>query len=133
MFNSREYQWSDITIAVGGRIIDGARAIEYKDSKEKEALYGKGDQPVSIQHGNVSHEGSLTVTRSEYQSLRDAGNGTILDMQLDITVCYGDPAKGDLMKTDKLIGVEFTEEPDSYSQGDKFSTHALPFIFLRKK
>ena len=133
MFNSREYQWSDITIAVGGRIIDGARAIEYKDSKEKEALYGKGDQPVSIQHGNVSHEGTLTVTRSEYQSLRDAGNGTILDMQLDITVCYGDPAKGDLMKIDKLIGVEFTEEPDSFSQGDKFSEHALPFIFLRKK
>ncbi len=133
MFNSREYQWSDITLTVGGRIIEGLRAIEYKDTKEKEALYGKGDQPISIQHGNVSHEGSLTVLRSEYQALRDAGGGTILDMQVDITISYGDPAKGDVMKTDKLIGVEFTEEPDSFSQGDKNSEHQLPFIFLRKK
>lgn len=133
MFNSREYQWSDITVTVGGRIIEGFRGIEYKDTKEKEALYGKGDQPVSIQHGNVSHEGSLTVTRSEYQALREAGGGTLLDMQVDITISYGDPAKGDTMRTDKLLGVEFTEEPDSWSQGDKYSEHQLPFIFLRKK
>ena len=37
------------------------------------------------------------------------------------------------MRTDKLIGVEFTEEPDDWKQGDKYEEHALPFIFLRKK
>ena len=131
MFNSREYQWSDVTITVGGRLIQGARAVSYKAKREKEALYGKGDEPVSIQHGNKSYEGSLTVTTSEYNALVEAGGGSILDLQCDITVSFGNPP--DQMRTDKLLGVEFTEEPDDWKQGDKFEEHALPFIFLRKK
>lgn len=133
MFNSREYQWSDLSITVGGRIVSGARAISYKAKREKEAIYGKGDEPVSIQHGNKSYEGSLTVTTSEYNALVQAGGGSILDLQCDITVSYGNSAQGDIMRTDKLIGVEFTEEPDDWKQGDKFQEHALPFIFLRKR
>lgn len=133
MFNSREYQWSDLAITVGGRLISGARAVSYTVKREKEALYGKGDEPIAIQHGNKSYEGSLTVTTSEYNALVQAGGGTLLDLQCDITVSYGDPAKGDIMRTDKLIGVEFTEEPDDWKQGDKFEEHPLPFIFLRKR
>ena len=133
MFNSREYQWSDVAITVGGRLIEGARAVSYKAKREKEALYGKGDEPVSIQHGNKSYEGTLTVTTSEYNALVQAGGGSILDLQCDITVSFGDSTKGDIMRTDKLIGVEFTEEPDDWKQGDKFEEHALPFIFLQKK
>ena len=133
MFNSREYQWSDVAITVGGRLISGARAVSYKVKREKEALYGKGDEPVSIQHGNKSYDGTLTVTTSEYNALVEAGGGTLLDLQCDVTVSYGDPAQGDVMRTDKLVGVEFTEEPDDWKQGDKFEEHALPFIFLRKR
>lgn len=132
MFNSREYQWSDLAITVGGRLVSGARAVSYKAKREKEALYGKGDEPIAIQHGNKSYDGSLTVTTSEYNALIDAGGGSILDLQCDIVVSYGDPAKGDIMRTDKLIGVEFTEEPDEWKQGDKNAEHTLPFIFLRK-
>lgn len=132
MFNSREYQWSDLAITVGGRLITGARAVSYKVKREKEVLYGKGDEPLAIQHGNKSYEGTLTITTSEYNALKQAGGGSALDFQCDITVSYGDPTKGDIMRTDKLLGVEFTEEPDDWKQGDKSEEHALPFIFLRK-
>lgn len=131
MFNSREYDWASVTIMVGGRTLTGARGISYKRSQEKELLYGKGNEPTSIQRGNVSYEGSLRVLKSELQALMDAGGGTILDMNVNIVVSYGNA--GDTIRTDKLLGLEFTEEPEEMNQGDKNSEHELPFIFLRKE
>lgn len=133
MFNSREYEFADITCIVGGKDITGFEGLEYKSDQEKEFLYGKGNEPIAIQKGNKSHSGTLTVTGSEYETLRINGGGSILDMQIDIVVCYGNPAAGDVMITDLLQGVQFTSEPKSYKQGDKSAEFALPFLFLRKK
>ncbi len=133
MFDSREYQWSDVSCRVGTTDIVGLRAVSYKKSKEKELLYGKGNEPIAVQSGNVSYEGSLTVLQSEYESMKAAGGGSILDLITDITVCYGNPDEGSVMITDVLMGVQFTEEPNELSQGDKNGEHALPFVFLRKK
>lgn len=131
-FNSREYQWSDIHAMIGGRPIERLRGVRYKVSQEKEAVYGSGDEPVAIQCGNKAYEGEVSMLRSEYETLSAAGGGTVLGLQLDIVVCYGNPAKGDVLITDKLIGCQFTEEENSMSQGDKNEEITLPFIFLRK-
>jgi hypothetical protein len=56
-----------------------------------------------------------------------------LSLQLDAVVCYGDPTKGDVLITDVLQGIQFTEEAKEMKQGDKFAEIKLPFIFLRKK
>ena len=117
---------------VGGRLLTRLRGVRYKVSKEKELLYGTGDEPVSIQSGNKAYEGELTMLRSEYETLAASGGGTVLDMQVDIVVSYGNPTAGDVMVTDKLLGCQFTEEEDSMSQGDKNEEITLPFIFLRK-
>ena len=131
MFNSREYQWSDVRATAGGRPLSRLRGVRYKVSKEKELLYGTGEEPVSIQSGNKLYEGEVTMTRSEYETLAAAGGGSVLDLQLDIVVSYGNPAKGDVMVTDKLLGCQFTEEENSMSQGDRSEEVTLPFIFLR--
>lgn len=60
MFTSREYEFADITVYLGKRDVIGLRAIEYKEAQEKEALYGKGNKPVSIQKGNKSYDGKIT-------------------------------------------------------------------------
>ena len=130
MFNSREYQWSDVRLTVGGRPITRARSVRYKRSKEKELLYGAGNEPVSIQSGNVSYEGEVAMLRSEYETLAANGGGSVLDLQVDIVVSYGNPP--DVMVTDKLMGCQFTEEENSMAQGDKNEEITLPFIFLRK-
>lgn len=117
---------------IGGRQIERLRGVRYKRSKEKELLYGTGEEPVSIQSGNVSYEGEVTLLRSEYETLAAAGGGSVLDLQLDIVVSYGNPAKGDVMVTDKLLGCQFTEEENSMNQGDKNEELTLPFLFLRK-
>lgn len=132
-FDSREYEWADISVLIGNRTIVGIRAVEYANKQSKELMYGKGDEPYAIQRGNKSHDGSLTLAMSELLELQSGSpTKSILDLQVDITVCYGNPSQGDVMKTDKLLGVQFTEEPHGMKQGDAFSEHTLPFVYLRK-
>lgn len=115
---------------IGGRMITRLRSVRYKRTKEKELVYGTGNEPVSIQSGNVAYEGEVGMLRSEYETLAASGGGSVLDLQTDIVVSYGNPP--DVMVTDKLMGCQFTEEENSMAQGDKNEEITLPFIFLRK-
>lgn len=133
MFNSREYEWSDVNVVAAGRPVTGIRGVKYSSKQEKEVLHAKGNKPHSIQRGNKTYDGELTVTQSEYEALRAAGGGDILDISIDIVVAYGNTSKGDVITTDLLMGVEFTEDNTEWKQGDKFQEKSLPFIFLDKK
>lgn len=133
MFNSREYEWSDVNVVAAGRPVTGIRGVKYSSKQEKEALHAKGNKPHSIQRGNKTYDGELTVTQSEYEALRAAGGGDILDISIDIVVAYGNPSKGDVITTDLLMGAEFTEDNTEWKQGDKYQEKSLPFIFLDKK
>ena len=133
MFNSREYEWSDVNVVAAGRPVTGIRGVKYSSKQEKEVLHAKGNKPHSIQRGNKTYDGELTVTQSEYEALRAAGGGDILDISIDIVVAYGNQSKGDVITTDLLMGVEFTEDNTEWKQGDKFQEKSLPFIFLDKK
>lgn len=133
MFNSREYEWSDITVVVAGRPVTGFRAVDYSSKQEKEALYAKGNKPHGIQRGNKSYEGSITLLQSEYEALRQACGGDVLDASFDLVVAYGNASKGDAIVTDILVSAEVTEDNTEWKQGDKFQEKKLPFIFLDKK
>ena len=133
MINGREYGWEDITAYAGGRDVIGFRSIKYTTKKEKEALYGKGNKALAIQSGNISNDGEIGLTQSEVEALELAAGGSLLDIQLDIVVAYGDPEKGDAPTIHKLIGVQFTEDPREANQGDKFQDLKVPFVFLERK
>lgn len=134
MFDSREYEFADITLVMGGKDITGIRGIKYTSKQEKEPVYGKGNQPLKIQKGNISHEGELTVLQSELETLiANSSTRSVLGLQLDAVVAYGNPSNGDVLITDVLQGIQFTEETKEMKQGDKFAEIKLPFIFLRKK
>ena len=133
MVNTREFEWSDISLVVAGRDIRGFRGVKYSEKQEKEALYAKGNKAHCIQSGNIAYEGELTLTQSEYETLRLAMGGSILSGSLSMVVAYGNPSKGDVMVTDALSGCEFTEDSTEWKQGDKFQEKSLPFVFLSKK
>lgn len=133
MVNTREYEWADISLVVAGRDIKGFRGVKYSEKQEKEALYAKGNKAHCIQSGNIAYEGELTLTQSEYETLRLAMGGSILSGSLSMVVAYGNPSKGDVMVTDALSGCEFTEDSTEWKQGDKFQEKSLPFVFLSKK
>jgi len=126
--NGRQFEFADIRIIVGGHLLNGCRGIEYKISQEKELLYGKGNKPMSIQHGNYAYEGTLTVTQDELETLTLAGKGDLMSLKLDAVVVYGNPANGDALITDRIYGIEFTENSKSLQQGDKFMDVSIPFI-----
>ncbi|MCD8177310.1 MAG: hypothetical protein LUE98_07760 [Tannerellaceae bacterium] len=132
MFNSRQYEWSDITVYMGNRDVTGIRSVKYTEKQEKEAVYGKGNMPLSIQKGNKSYEGEIGLLQSELEALSALGR-SVMDLELRIVVAYGNPANGDVPVTDELIGVQFTEENKEMKQGDKFMEVTLPFVFLSKK
>lgn len=131
--NTREYEWSDIQVLLAGRNVIGLRGVEYGSKQEKEVLHAKGNLGHSIQRGNIDYEGKVILTQSEYQTLKDAAGGNILDIRFDMVVMYGNPSKGDVITTDILEGCEFTEDKTAWKQGDKFQEKSLPFIYLRQK
>jgi len=128
-FDSREYEWADITVTLNNRDITGITAVKYTEKIETEALYAKGKYPHSIQTGNVSCEGELEVVQSEYEALVKAGNGSVLNLRnLSIIVCYGNPANGDVLVKDKITGIQITEGGKEIKQGDKSMKLKLPFV-----
>lgn len=130
MFNSREYEWADITVIAGATDIQGIRGIEYKESVEKEALHTKGRKAGSIQTGNETITGTLTVTQSAYIALRKSHPKGIKALQLDLSVNYGNPLEGDALTTDRVLSLQFTESGVTFNQNDKFAEIALPFLAL---
>lgn len=129
-FNSRQYEWADLTAIAGGRDLTGIRAVKYTEKVEKEAVYAKGRNPHSIQAGNRSVEGEISVLQSELQALEEAGGGSIMGLSLDLVISYGNPSNGDSMTTDRLVSISFTESTKELKQGDKFMEVSLPFIAI---
>lgn len=128
--NGRQYEFADLTLILGGRDIVGFRGIKYGEKQEKEPLYGKGNRPVSIQKGNISYEGEIILLQSELETLLAAGGGSVLSLSLNAVVCYGNPSQGDMLITDKIVGIQFTENVKEFKQGDKNAEITLPFICL---
>jgi hypothetical protein len=130
LINGREYEWADTCLNIGGIEIKGFRKVEYEEAMEKEAMHAKGRKPRSIQRGNLSYTGSITLTQSEIRALKTAaGSRSLLNVKTDIIVVYV-PEDSALIEVDTIIGVEFTNLKKALSQGDKFMEVELPFLAL---
>jgi hypothetical protein len=131
--NTREYEWSDVSVIVAGRPVTGLRGVKYGVKQEKELIYAKGNKPHAIQRGNIDYSGEITLLQSEYEALKTAANGEVTNITFDIVVSVGNPSRGDVITIEILIGCEFTEDNTEWKQGDKFQEKVLPFIFIDKK
>lgn len=130
MFDSREYEWADISLLLGGRDMVEIRAIKYGEKAEREPLFAKGRTARSIQTGNISVEGEITVTMAGYNALVMAAGGSILSLSVDGICSYGNPLEGNVPQTDRILGIRFTEGKKEAKQGDKFMEVTLPFLAL---
>lgn len=133
-FSSKQYSWADITIAFGGRILEGVTEVEYTSKKEKDFLYGRGSKPHKIVHGNYSYEGKIKIWQSELEAMtKDAEKNDVLDLSFDLVVTYAPSDGSGQTVTDILKGVEFTEVKKGMAQGDKNKEIEMPIIFLDVK
>ena len=132
-FNSREYEWSDVTVVLGNRDITGIRAIKYEESEEVEALFAKGKHAHSIQGGNRAVSGEINLLQSEYEALVTAGKGSVLNLRgLSVVVAYGDGTSG-MPITDIVEGIRFSRAAKEFTQGQKFMEVTLPFLAVAVK
>jgi hypothetical protein len=129
--NTDEFEWSDVSAVVDGENIEGLLGVEYTGKQDKEVSYGRGNKPRSIQKGNESYEGKLKLTQSAVQQiLKSSGKKMLFKVgYIDIVVSYV-RTEGDMMETDTLKRVQFTEHPKAINQGDKKMEIEAPFIFL---
>ncbi|WP_029985596.1 hypothetical protein [Pedobacter jeongneungensis] len=133
IFGSKQYSWSDVSIAIGGKIINGVTEVEYTVKKEKEALYGRGSDPHAILSGKNTYEGKLGIWQSELESLvQSAPNRDVLSLKFDVVITYV-PEDGGAIVVDILKNVEFTEVKKAMKQGDKNMVVEMPIVFTKIK
>lgn len=130
-FDSRQYEWADVTVIIGGRDIITIRGVKWTRKIEREAAYGKGRDPLSIQSGNNSYEGEFMMLQSDFDAIEEAADNDILSLSVDCEVNFGNPSNGDSMRTHRVIGVRFLEDAMDIKQGDKFAEITVPWIALR--
>ena len=132
-YSSKNYSWNDISIAIGGRIIEGVEDIEYSYKQDKGVLRGRGGKGHKITRGNKDYEGKITIWQSELEALiQDSANKDILAISFDVIWAFV-PDDGGATITDVLSTCEITEYKKSMKQGDKNMLVELPFIFLDVK
>lgn len=134
-FNTRQYSFSDVSVNILGRTLEGFRGVSYKVSVEKEHLHGRGKKPLSIQNGAETIEGELMLLQSELEAMRAAVKAAnplakLTDVSFDIVVTYGDGATA---VTDVIQGCQFTEYEKGLKAADKFMEISMPFLALDVK
>lgn len=134
-FNSKEFAWSNVEIAMLGRVLIRVRGVKYASKKEKEYLHARGENPHAIQSGNKTYEGELMLLQSELEAIQNQLESTqdVTDLDpFNITVVYK-PKNGGALVTHILKNAEFTEDPREIGQGDKFQELTLPIMFLERE
>lgn len=131
-FNSAQYSWADVKVIMLGREVTGLQGVKYKVARELEEVRGRGNDPLALQRGNKSYDGSIMLLQSEVEALEVAvaaldPNYDLTDVQFDIIVTYGD---GGVSHTDTVQGVVITEYEKGINQGDKYMKIELPFKAL---
>ncbi|HAO15383.1 MAG TPA: hypothetical protein DDE71_07465 [Tenacibaculum sp.] len=66
-FESREHQWANLQLAIDGKIITRLKGLKFTIKKDKELLYGGGENPIEIVSGNKSYEGEITLLGSQLE------------------------------------------------------------------
>lgn len=61
--------WNNVKVVMLGRQVEGITALSYKDSVEKENVYGAGGMPVGRGEGNYKAEASITLLKEEVNAL----------------------------------------------------------------
>lgn len=131
--SSSQYSWNDISVATGGRIIEGIEEIEYSAKQETKPLRGRGGKPHKILVGNESYEGKIVVWQSELEAMiKDAPGKNILKLEFDVVWSFV-PEDGGKTVTDILVGCRIKEYKKGMKQGDTNMTVELPFEFTEVK
>lgn len=118
LINGSAYSYANIQVNILGVPVFGVTKISYKDTLDKQNLYGQGSNPIERGVGNYSAEASITLTKKEYVSLINAApNRRLQDIPpFSIVVTYINANNQTIVET--LRNVEFMTNGIDVNQGD---------------
>ena len=126
--SSAIFGWKELELRINGRRITGMQGVQYRESQEKEPVYGRGVKPLAIRSGNISYSGSVKLLQAEYEQLRTEAGGSILNLR-DVSIQVS-VADGLSIVTHSISGVSFTEGGLEAAQAASHLTIDLPFLAL---
>lgn len=110
--------WSDITVNVLGRDLEGITSVKYDDEQDWNNEYGAGDKPIGESKGNYSATGSLTLYAEELNALQQQlprGNRIQDIASFDVVIQYEYASQ---LFTDILRNCRFRTNGRESNQGD---------------
>lgn len=133
-FDSKEVEFADQAVFVNGVEIAKLTDFQFTTAKEKEEIYGAGDDPQGIQGGNRSYNGTATLYKGVIDNLNRAaivaGGKDMLDANYVVVITYR--AKGQrLLQTHTCIGLEFLNWGAGMAQNEKSQSKVMPFKFIQ--
>lgn len=128
LINGVAYSWASISFVLFGVPVVGITNIEYKRKQVKVNNYGIGTQPVSRGYGKLEYDGSIEIYLDEWKKIITAApsKDPLAIGWFEVSVLYGNSVAD--MTKDKLMAVEFMEDPFNAKQGDTALTVKLPLI-----
>lgn len=130
--NGKMYDWSSIDISLSSLGDIEAQSIDYGDSVDREAVYGRGNIPRGYGEGNYSASGKMTILKEDFNTITDyckRKNIPLYKLQIPkIVVSYAND--GEKAQRDVINKVMIQKIDNKGSQGDKKLTVDLElFIY----
>lgn len=133
-FDSKDVEWNDLTVLVGGSRLTKLRGVKYGVKTTKTHLYAEGDDPISIQSGNREPQGTIKVLKGAIDAMNEAavkaGGRDITDLVFDIVIVWK-PQGTRPLQTDKLVGCQVSDFEKGIDQGGDKVEVDLPFLFMQ--
>jgi len=132
-FSTKECEWNDLDVYVNG--VKCAKVVDFEAGvkAEKQPLYAAHDEPISIQSGNRSYTGKLTLLKGAADDMWDAavaaGGRDTTDIVFNVQGSF-QAAGSRSLSTLTCTGCEVSEQMFKLAQNDKSMKVDLPFVFL---
>ena len=115
--NGNTYDWESVLIEMPQGVAISIEEISYNDSRDIEAIYGKGSTAHKYGRKNYEASVSMTLDRDEYEAFRKACGGSVYNAPLfPIISSYGNDDMPTI--TDTLPDIKITKQDTSAKQGE---------------
>lgn len=127
--NSEQYSYNDISINIGGRLLNAATGIEVEAGYEHEVIRGKGGKAQAINEKNHEVTGTVSMLQSDFEALVDSYGDAYQKKYFDI-IWHFSPDSGSDHRTHLVKGVKLGKVKMALKQGDAFMPIDIPFLAL---
>lgn len=109
LINGEAYSWSQVTVELLQRKLEGITAINYSKEQVKTNNPGRGTKPISRGRGPKSYSGNITFAKEEIVAIQNAIPGKdLMDIKpFPVTITFD---RDGIIHTDVLLYCEFMND-----------------------